>query len=128
MKEISWQQFTDRLNSIQFKSYDHIVAIGRGGIIPAAFIQHKLSLPMSILYIKYRDDSHMPMYEDAVLHNQLDLKGKRILLVDDVSRTGKTLKQAKEHLADNEMTTFLINGKADLSMFDSVECLKMPWH
>jgi len=46
---------------------------------------------------------------------------------DTVARTGKTLEKAKEILGGNEIKTFVINGKADYSLFDYKECIEWPW-
>ena len=55
------------------------------------------------------------------------LKDKKILLVDTVSRTGKTLKKAKQLLKGNKIKTFVINGKADYQIINKKECVLMPW-
>ncbi len=129
MKSVIWDSYINLLNDIQFESFDLIVAIGNGGIIPAAFIQRKLNIPMRIININYRDPSHKPKYDDAVLleRNEFPIKDKKILIVDDVSRTGKTLKKAKEYLKGNTIKTFTINGEGDYSFYNQEECLLMPW-
>lgn len=129
MIEKSWEEFYERLDKIEFGGYDLIVAVARGGIIPAGFIQQKLNVPMKIIQINYRDDTHTPRYEGAKLleTENFNISGKRILLVDDVSKTGKTIDRAKEYLSGNEVTTCVFNGKADIAFFQSPTCLKMPW-
>ncbi|MBT3755344.1 MAG: phosphoribosyltransferase [Candidatus Cloacimonetes bacterium] len=129
MNSVIWDKYIHLLNEIQFEDFDFIVAIGNGGIIPAAFIQKKLNIPMKIIKINYRDPSHKPKYDDAVLLEEKDfpIKNKKILLVDDVSRTGKTLKKAKEYLNGNTIKTFTINGEGDYSFYNQEECLLMPW-
>lgn len=53
---------------------------------------------------------------------------KRILLVDDVSVSGKTLQTAKELLSGHIVTTFTLKGKADLVLFPEIgDCVKWPW-
>jgi len=129
MPEKTWDEFFARLDEIEFESFDLIVAISRGGVIPAAFIRQKLNIPMRIININYRDDSHAPRYEDAKLleEKEFGLEGEKILLVDDVSRTGATLQKAKEYLKGNEIKTCLMNGAGDYRFFHSDACLKMPW-
>jgi len=56
MTSINWEEFFKKFNLIQFGKFDMIVAIANGGIIPAAFIQEKLKIPMDIIYINYRDE------------------------------------------------------------------------
>lgn len=129
MKSITWDRYFQLLEGIKFEYFDLIVAIGNGGIIPAALLQKKLDIPMKIININYRDSSHTPKYDDAVLleDEEFPLKGIKILLVDDVSRTGKTLRKAKEYLKGNKIKTFVTNGKADHYLFNQEECLLMPW-
>ncbi|MEM8970289.1 MAG: hypothetical protein AAGE93_27990, partial [Bacteroidota bacterium] len=51
-----------------------------------------------------------------------------ILLVDDVSVTGKTLKTVKAELAEYRVTTFVLKGKADLVVFPDIgTCVDWPW-
>ena len=47
--------------------------------------------------------------------------------MDDVSRTGKTLARARAWLNGNTVKTLLVNGAADYRLFDTPECLRMPW-
>ena len=129
MNSKTWEEFFTRLDEMEFEPFDLIVAVARGGIIPASFIQHQLNLPMKIININYRDDTHAPRYDSArVLEEEPFLqRGKKILLVDDVSRTGKTLSAAREYLKGNEVKTCLVNGQGDYWFFQSEACLKMPW-
>ena len=55
------------------------------------------------------------------------MKNKKILLVDDFSRTGKTFKEAKKLLKGAKIKTFVINGKADYKLYSYKTCLKFPW-
>lgn len=127
--EKTWAEFFSRLDEMAFEEFDLIVAVGNGGIIPAGFIRQKLKIPMKIVKISYRDESNKPKYGNAKLleEKEFGTKDARILLVDDVSRTGKTLQAAKGHLKGNKIKTCLINGKADYSFYNVAECIKMPW-
>lgn len=129
MIEKTWEDFFSRLDELVFEPFDLIVAIARGGILPASFIQRKLNLPLKILNIRFRDDNHTPLFEHAQLleEEHFSTKGKKILLVDDVSRTGETLRIAKNYLEGNEIKTCLVNGPGDYFFFQSPTCLRMPW-
>jgi xanthine phosphoribosyltransferase len=111
------------------ESFEMLVAVAQGGILPAAFIQQEWGIPLHIVRINYRDSENKPLYDDARLIEEHDfpVRGRRILLVDDVSRTGKTLARARHYLAGNDVKTFLVNGRADYSLFETRECLLMPW-
>jgi len=128
MKSLSFKKFISSLNKIKFGKFDLIIAIGQGGIMPASFIQNRLKIPMEILWINFRDKNNKPIQKEPIITKNIKkIKNKRILLVDDVSRSGKTLAKAKEVLKGNKIKTFVVNGKADYNIIDSKECMKMPW-
>ncbi len=132
-RRVSWETLYKRLDGIlrrmAHESFEMLVAVAQGGILPAAFIQQEWGLPLHIVRINYRDTENRPLYDDARLMEERDfpVRGRRILLVDDVSRTGKTLARALHYLSGNDVKTFLVNGQADYSLFQTEECLLMPW-
>ena len=80
---------------------DLIVAIGRGGYVPGRILADLLGL-MDLVGIRiehYRGAHRGPA---ARIRQPLaiDISGRRILLVDDVSDTGDTFELALEHLAE----------------------------
>jgi uncharacterized protein len=123
-------EIIDKIKSVEFKEdFDTIVAIARGGIIPAALIQQKLSVDIEILWINFRDDSQQPQHDDPILMKPInfDYLDKRILLVDDRCKTGKTLIKGIELLKGARyVKTLVVNGKADYPLFDE-ECFTFPW-
>ncbi len=129
MKSMTYEEFFSLLDKVDFPCFDMIVAIGSGGIMPAGYIQQRLKIPMQVIWINYRDDQNKPKYDDAKLLEEETFrsKGKKILLVDDVSRTGKTLAKAKSYLSENEVSTFVLNGNADYNIMNSEECVAWPW-
>lgn len=129
MIDKTWDDFFSRLDEMSFAPFDLIVAIARGGVIPAAFIKQKLNLPLEVIRIAYRDDAHTPKFAEAKLleEQEFGYRDKNILLVDDVSRSGTTLQKAKEYLKGNTIKTCLVNGKGDYWFFQSDSCLNMPW-
>ena len=124
-----YRHFDRALAEMEGERFESIVAIAQGGVIPAALIQQEWEIPLRIIRINYRDHENVPLYEDARLLDDgpFPLDGKKILLVDDVSRTGRTLARAREYLRGNLVKTFLVNGVADYSLFRTEECLRMPW-
>jgi hypoxanthine phosphoribosyltransferase len=97
---------------------DYIVGITRGGLIPAVMLSQYLDIPMHTLNISFRDgeggpESNLWMAEDA--YGYVPYEGtelpvvrdpdrvttdpavrKRILIVDDINDTGRTLNWIKE--------------------------------
>jgi hypoxanthine phosphoribosyltransferase len=125
---LGFQQIIDAINKTEFGEYDLIVAIARGGLIPAALVSKKLDLDVKIMKIKYKDEDKRPIYEKPKIEYKPELEGLRILLVDDVSKTGKTLETAKKALKGNIIETLVLNGAADISLFNFDKCINWPWN
>lgn len=126
----SWDEVKTKFNAIVFdETFDIIVAIANGGIVPAAIINQRLHLPIELLKINYRDPDQKPLYPSPRLLDDINfnIKGKKILLVEDRVKTGATLYYAKELLTDAAVVkTFAVNGKADYSLYDEA-CFSFPW-
>lgn len=93
---------------------DYIVGITRGGLVPAVMISQYLDIPMHTLNISFRDaesgpESNLWMAEDAFGYVSTDVVPrpadmpvsdpalrKKILIVDDINDTGRTLRWIKE--------------------------------
>jgi len=119
-----------RIKTLQFQeSFDLIVAVARGGIIPAVMLQAVLGCDLEWLWLNFRDDQQNPIRDRPELVKPLafDPTGKTILVVDDRSRTGSTLNRAKEYLAGARLIrTLVVNGEADYKLFDD-DCFYFPW-
>ncbi len=82
---------------------DIIIGIARGGVIPARLLCDHLGV-MDLLTIKVEHwvetAAHM---EDAVVKYPLtaDLEGKKVLLVDDITDTGRSIIVSKEYILKN---------------------------
>ncbi len=130
MIELSFSDISKRLRKFSFPDVDLVVGIATGGVVPASLIAHQLQCPLQIFTINYRDQHNTPLYETPLLMKELpELPQKtHILLVDDVSVTGKTLQLAKSLLKGNALTTFTLKGKADLVLYPEIaECVNWPW-
>lgn len=68
---------------------DHIVGIGRGGLVPGAYLSHRTGI--SLLSVDY--SAGVPGFADELLAKLAahTCEGKRILLVDDINDSGKTI-------------------------------------
>lgn len=126
----SWDELKTKFNAIAFnETFDIIVAIANGGIVPAAIINQRLQLPIELLKINYRDNRQQALYPSPKLLTDIsfDVKDKRVLLVEDRVKTGATLEYAKDLLKDAAMVkTFAVNGKADYALYDEA-CFSFPW-
>lgn len=111
------------------EDFDLIVAVARGGIIPATMLQVKLGCELEWLWLNFRADDQTPIRPRPELVRPLgfDPTGRRILLVDDRSTSGSTLNRARELLVGAApVRTLVVNGRADYSLFDD-ECFYFPW-
>lgn len=110
-------------------TFDMVIGIARGGTIPGKLVAEYLRTDFAEIGIKYRDDSHSIQFKEpqVMTNTQMNVQGKKILIVDDVSRTGATLSKAKEVLSNALMIeTLVVNGLADYSLYNK-ECFDFPW-
>ena len=133
MKQLTLKQIIKKLNKVKFPKFDLIAAIGKDGIMPASLLKCFLNIPAYVIWLNYRNKQNNPIRKAPILTKPLNkklkiIKNKQILLVDTISRSGKTLEKAKELLKGNKIKTFVINGKADYSLYHFKECIKWPWN
>ena len=127
---LSMEEISKRINEVKLPDFDLVVGIATGGLVPASLIAFKMMKPLQVLEINYRDEKNNPVSEEPrLLKNFIpDLSNKKILLVDDVSVSGKTFEKAKSLLTNNEIITFVMKGKGDFVMFPELKtCVKWPW-
>lgn len=131
MTPLSFKQITQRLKNANLPETDLVIGIGNGGVVPAALAAFVLHAELKIILINYRDEQNIPCHDDPAvicLPDDFRPEGKRILLVDDVSVSGKTLAAARKLLGEVPVTTMVIKGKADYVLFpDLKECVIWPW-
>lgn len=84
---------------------DVIVTMAKGGLIPARLIARKLNIKKILSFgISFYDNDDKKV-DVPIIYQRLDeckdlLKGKNILLVDDIADTGDSLKYCIEHLKE----------------------------
>ncbi|MDO9153842.1 MAG: phosphoribosyltransferase family protein [Paludibacter sp.] len=130
LNQKSFQEVLERFSTIEFdETFDIIVAIANGGIVPAGIINQRLLLDIQILKINFKDENQKPRYaEPKLLHPiDFDFKNKNILLVDDRIKSGSTIILAKELLKEAALIkTFAVNGNADYALYNEM-CFRFPW-
>ena len=130
--EKDFNEIQERVRTIEFKEqFDLVIAIANGGTIPAELIRQKLGLELFLLKINLRNANHVPVHPNPVLLQPIDfdVKNKRVLLVEDRIKTGKTVEFAKRLLLENGaamVKTLAVNGKADYFLYNET-CFRFPW-
>lgn len=128
---LTFTEITQRLKATPLRPVDLVVGIGRGGVVPASLAAYQLDAPLHIMRVSYRDDDNQPLYDTPHILNDPALPARRlrILLVDDVCVSGRTMQAAKQALADHDITTLVCKGQGDFVLFPEVgECVLWPWH
>lgn len=77
-------------NSEFFNNVDFIVGMSRGGLMPAVLVATKLNKPLVTIYIDKQDNIFFDRTEW--------IKDKKVLIVDDIIRSGSTMTLATNHL------------------------------
>lgn len=124
-------EITRRMQAAEFPAVDAVVGIQTGGRIPATLLSFHLGLPLYMLPINFRDDDNNPRFDEPQVVGEckdLPPPGCRVLLVDDVSVSGRTMAKARELLPGFDITTFTLKGRADLVLFPEIKpCVDWPW-
>lgn len=90
------------------KPYDEIVAIARGGLTLGHLLSDFLRIPISTITIQSYTDIQTQGNVTITKKIQGSIAGKRVLLVDDVADSGKTIQRAVSylrHLNPKQVTT-----------------------
>ena len=76
---------------------DYIIGIGRGGLVPAVFLSHAIGLPtLSVDYSsQVKDFADAPLERLAARAQD----GTRLLFLDDINDSGRTIAHLREKLA-----------------------------
>jgi hypoxanthine phosphoribosyltransferase len=130
MVPLSFREISQRLKQVDLPETDLVIGIGSGGIVPAGIVAFHLNSELRVMVLNYRDEKNNPRYDEPkVLEKPNEnLEGKRILLVDDVSVSGKTMNKALEQLKGLNVKTLAMKGKADFVLFPEIkDCVKWPW-
>ncbi len=118
------------ISQVDLKSldFDFIVGVSRGGLIPAALIATKLNRPLITTYIDKQNNVYLDRKDW--------ISNKRILLIDDICRTGATLKLMKAFLEKNNvadirtLTLYCLpqsQFRPDFIFGESNEDIYFPW-
>lgn len=130
MIDIDFREILLALRKIKLPVFDLVVGIADGGVVPASLTANKLKCGLGIIKINYRNEDNSLKYNKPVIFGKLKLprKCKSILIVDDVSVSGKTLEYARRLFKGYKTKTFVFKGNADFILFPKIDsCINWPW-
>lgn len=133
---LSFELIASRLRALlegsDLAHVDAVVAVARGGVVAGALVAYHLQVPLRVVRLRYRDDANVPLAAaPGLLGDVPDVRGLHVLVVDDVSVSGATLRAICTALDAAATTTLVLKGRpgaADLVVFDDVpSCVRWPW-
>ena len=130
MIKLTFPEIKNALDNFSLPFVDLVIGIAEGGLVPAALTANKLGCELASVKINYRDENNIPQFTKPEIIRSFKeiIKDKSILLVDDVSVTGKTIEEARNLFKGNHITTFVFKGKADYVLLPDVkDCVSWPW-
>ena len=128
--DLAFPDISQAIQRLALPDFDLVVGVGRGGVVPASLLAYKLGCNLAVVDINYRDDDNRPRHDAPVLLRPPAIPDgvRAVLLVDDVSVSGKTLAAAKRLFEDYDVTTLVLKGRADVVLFPGISsCVNWPW-
>ncbi|MDP9800533.1 hypoxanthine phosphoribosyltransferase [Arcanobacterium wilhelmae] len=146
-KEIlSWEMFGDATRELATNVWesgyrpDLIVCVARGGLIPAGAMAYALDMkPVLVMNVEFYTKIGETLPDPRLLNPLPDfsaLKGAKVLIVDDVVDSGRTLKYVQELCEANEVGEMRLAViyekptsvlKADYVWRDTDLWISFPW-
>ncbi|GAA1471566.1 phosphoribosyltransferase [Corynebacterium felinum] len=142
---LTWEGFGDAnrelAQTIADSGFDPeiIIAVARGGLVPAGALSYSLGVKLSdAMNVEFYTDVHQTLPDPILLEPLLDtnsIRGKRLLVVDDVADSGRTLALVIELLKEQgaEVKTACIYAKSrtivqpDFVWKHTDEWIVFPW-
>jgi len=133
MQKIEWSEIQNDIHKLCTKIIDtsncltdNIIAVGRGGLIVATLIAYRLNIPKIHNYglSSYTYNNQPGNITEYQLPNFLHLENKKVLLIDDLSDKGNTLRHVTNNLNEqcidhSTCTLYIKNGTSFMPDFYS---------
>jgi hypoxanthine phosphoribosyltransferase len=96
VQRINWSKYgelqDDLVKKLEINRYDLVIGIARGGLPIAVAISNKFDIPMQSVTIRaYSGTKRLGKPKVLPWISNLDINGKKVLLVDDLCDTGDTM-------------------------------------
>lgn len=116
---ITWENIEESKRCLEeYKDkVDYIVCVLRGGMIPALLASHILDVPICYVQFKSYIGSKRRLTEYTNFSINSNIFGKRVLIVDDIFDSGKTLQNAikiVQKFKPSQIKTFVLVTKNEL--------------
>jgi len=139
--DLSWEMFGELCRALALKvardfEPDLIVGIARAGVIPGAVVASILRKDFYALTISRREGGEVVRDRPAVLSAApLQCRGKRVLLVDEITSSGETLRLGLASIRDRgpeeirTATSFVRHGgfRPDFTALETDATIIFPW-
>jgi hypoxanthine phosphoribosyltransferase len=112
----------DNIHKIKDYNPDIVIAIGGGGLIPGRIIRNYINKPIYVVTLSLYQDMLVKDKVDIIQWIDLDLKDKKVLIIDEVDDTRKTLDccigllKGKNHA--NNIGVFMLHNKIKPKLSD----------
>ena len=123
---------SEKINKTGYQP-DIIVGIARGGMVPASIMADLLGVRQVVLIrIEFYDDIAKPSMQPVITQFlNVAVNGKKVLVIDDVSDSGLSLKIAKQYLIEEgaveiKIATLYVKALSQ-TMPDFVEKITKHW-
>jgi uncharacterized protein len=110
---VSWEDLdrlvADLADRLVGQTFDVMLSITRGGMVPAGMLAYRLRLrDILVAAVEYYDDTGQPGPTPTFFQFPADplLRGKRVLIVDEVWDSGTTIHAVKERVRQAGGTPF----------------------
>lgn len=126
---LDFLEIRTRLAGLELPLVEAVVGIATGGTVPASLVAYKLGVPLTLMQLNLRAEDNTPQRSKPELLAPFQPpEVGHVLLVDDVSVSGRTLDVAKTLLPNHYVTTLVMKGRADHVLFPEVtSCVVWPW-
>jgi len=126
-------------DKIKHKKYDAILAVSRGGLIPAAILAYNLNIKkVTTIAVRTYDEDRVKLLDFSILSQpDFDIMNGKVLVVDDLIETGETIKIIKDldwKTNNIELDFVVLYSKgfnADINYYgeevDSFNWISFPW-